>query len=158
KEVTAALDEAEQTLQELHQKLADPREVARFLSNLEPWEKALHRSQAAWQRAVALAGSSQEPLGEGLSARQASLQQQLEVDQQVSLVARRLDDIRLAASTLTEGKFDLAAAGPKYQAALARLQLDVEKAEPAQLAARIKELPLRYVLVAALDDWALFIS
>src|SRR5262249_34858723 len=130
KEVTAALDEAEQIVQELHRKLADPKEVATFFSNLEPWEQLLDRSQSALRRAVALAGSSKEPLAEGLITRLAALEEQQKADQRDLAMAKKLDAIRLAASTLIEGKFHTATAWPKYQAEFTRVGLDFTAATP----------------------------
>jgi serine/threonine protein kinase/Flp pilus assembly protein TadD len=154
KEASTALDEAERWRQQLQQRLADPKEVARLLSNLEPWEMLLERSRAAWQRAAALSTSGKLPPGVELSDRLAALEQRLVADRQDYLLAKRLDDIRLAASTPIDSRWDPAAAVPQYQAAFAPLQLDFANGEAVQQAARIRQLPLRYVLVAALDHWA----
>jgi serine/threonine protein kinase/tetratricopeptide (TPR) repeat protein len=154
KEANTALDEAEQWREQLQQKLADPKDAARLLSNPEPWEMLLERSRAAWQRAAALSTSGKLLPGVELGDRLAALEQRLAADRQDYLLAKRLDNIRLAASTPIDSRWDRAAAALQYQAALAQRQLDFANGEPAQQAARIRQSPLRYVLVAALDHWA----
>jgi tetratricopeptide (TPR) repeat protein len=70
-------------------------------------------------------------------------------------VAHQLDRIRLEASTLVDGKCNVAQAGPKYEAFfLNTLKLDLRNGRLPALAAHFKGSALRYVLVAALDHWA----
>src|SRR5262249_20333688 len=75
-----------------------------------------------------------------------------EVDYQV---ARQLDSIRLEASQFEHDKVNAALAGPKYEKLfLHALKLDLRSGPLPELVKQVKESPLRYVLVAALDHWA----
>src|SRR5262249_480189 len=70
-------------------------------------------------------------------------------------VAHQLDSIRLEASTLVDGKFNTAQAGPKYETLLLdKLKMDLRNGPLPALAAQVKGSALRYVLVTALDHWA----
>jgi serine/threonine-protein kinase len=151
-EAAAALTTGEKVRQELHTLLADPGKVSGLLSNLDRWEKMLDTAQAAKERAAALAGT--EPLAAELTSRLEELSQQLAADQKDFLLAKALDEIRLAASTPIDGRFNPEAAGPKYSKALTRHGLDMAAGEPAALAGQIGQMPLRFVLVATLDHWA----
>src|SRR5262249_19333092 len=70
-------------------------------------------------------------------------------------IARELDGIRLDYSTLAGGYVNTAQMGMKYQEVfLKKLQLETRTGLLPQLADQVKKSSLRYVLVAALDQWA----
>ena len=68
-------------------------------------------------------------------------------------LARELDTIRQNASEVVVGKWQPAAAASHYAAYFKRLELDLEQGTPSQLAEAVRRSPVRYALVAALDDW-----
>jgi tetratricopeptide (TPR) repeat protein/tRNA A-37 threonylcarbamoyl transferase component Bud32 len=153
-EVSAGLAETERQHQELHGKLSDPLQVHELLSDIDQWHSLVRAGQAALAKTQALARSEPALLGEDLTEQlqQASKQQQtVERDYQL---ARKLDDIRLQASTMVEGKFDTARAVAKYVGAFAEADYHVSQADVGPPAARIGRSPIRYALVAALDFWA----
>src|SRR5262249_51232821 len=74
----------------------------------------------------------------------------------LALVAR-LDRIRLEKSILVEGKYDWTKADPEYAQAFAEAGRGRVGEGPEAVARRIRELPIREQVVAALDDWAVSI-
>jgi serine/threonine-protein kinase len=66
----------------------------------------------------------------------------------------RLEEIRLKAATLVEGKFDRASADRDYATAFRERGLAAEGEDPKAVADRIRGSAIRAQLVAALDDWA----
>src|SRR5206468_4286833 len=81
-------------------------------------------------------------------------QAQLDADQKNFQLAVKLDAIRLRTAVPVKGLFDYAAAFREYAEVFAHLGCHVEQQTPAAMAARLQPLPLRLVLVAALDHWA----
>jgi serine/threonine-protein kinase len=141
RDVQAAVQEAEAHAAQARSSHDDP----------PRWQATLAAALSAVKRAegVLNAGLAAEELWAQVRALRARLEQQ-EGDRQ--LVAE-LEDIRLLQDQLRGGVFDYAAAVPGYAAAFARHGLDVATAEPAELAGRLREHPLRQQLLAALRDW-----
>jgi tetratricopeptide (TPR) repeat protein len=154
--VQTALDEAGPPLADIAEHLADPVKTALLLSDPErQWKARLEQAERTWQRAQTLADSNREALAPALSNRLGQVkQQQLAARRQWSL-ATELDAIRLSVESKGQGKLDPWKVGPKYQACFARLGLDFASGDAKALAAEVAASPLRFVLVAALDDWAL---
>jgi tetratricopeptide (TPR) repeat protein/serine/threonine protein kinase len=69
-------------------------------------------------------------------------------------LAESLDAARLQASTMVEGKFDVAGSERAYAAAIAATGLGQEGEDPGVVAARVRASAVRAEVVAALDDWA----
>jgi serine/threonine-protein kinase len=151
KEVTAALDQSEALHQKLHKQLGDPLTVHELLSDIDGWERQVQAARQAWQQAQKLADSNAELLDPVVLDRLRQLHTTLGADKDDYDLARKLDDIRLEAATLVDGKFNPYAAGPKYAEALAEAGYHMEQKSVAD---KIRKTPLRYALVAALDDWA----
>jgi serine/threonine protein kinase/tetratricopeptide (TPR) repeat protein len=116
------------------------------------WQVALTAALAAGQRAeeALRAGVSTEEQWAQVRAVRARLEQQ-ERDRQF---AAELETIRLRKAEIRDGKFHILGAAPQYAAAFAGHGLDVATAEPAELAGRLREHPLRQQLLAALREWA----
>src|SRR5262249_37616047 len=147
KELKLALGKANDLRQQIHKKLADIPSVSVWLSNPDGWEKLLNAAQALQEQAAKLAGSRQEPLPPALQAELANLEKDLKSDWQDYQLARKLDDIRLEAFTMTGSKFDEMPVGPRYAEVFADLGLDLNKGTPEQLAVKIKSQRLLYILV-----------
>jgi serine/threonine-protein kinase len=156
KNVEAALEEARRLLEEIDRHLADPLQTATLLSNPDQeWQARLMQAQKARDHAAALAGSGREGLSPAVKARQAALDQKLQLAYEDWALARALDTIRLQAGELEEGVNEPARAGPKYEAVFAgKLRMDFAAGNARALAKRLTAHRLRYVLVAALDHWA----
>jgi serine/threonine-protein kinase len=153
-EVAAAVHEAGQERQKLHACLHDPLQVHVLLSDLTKWQQVLDRARAALTRAQKLADGEPDLLDPTLGGRLQTLNAQLAADRQAYQLADKLDAIRLEAYTWTEEKFHTKAAGPRYAAAFQEAGLGVDQGTTAELAAKIRQSPARYALVAALDFWA----
>jgi serine/threonine protein kinase/Flp pilus assembly protein TadD len=154
REVGAALREEGQERARLQQRLTDSRQVHVLLSAIDRWHVLLDRREEILKRAARLVASNEDRIAAGLKGRVALHRARLEADRKDWDTARELDDIRLRAATLIEGKFNPARAAAEYAGVFARLGYPVEQGDPARVAARIGPSPLRLVLAAALDDWA----
>jgi tetratricopeptide (TPR) repeat protein len=153
KEGTAALDGVERSQREFQQKMADPK--AGLLSNLDEGQKLLNDARADWKRAQTLADGSPLLLDETVRDRLQRLSNQLLAEETQFTVVRKLDTIRLEASTLVKGKWNPAAAGLRYAAVFRKeLDLDLKNGEIDLLVHQVKQSPIRLALVAALDHWA----
>jgi serine/threonine protein kinase/Flp pilus assembly protein TadD len=82
------------------------------------------------------------------------LRRQVDQAQSDLELAEHLDIARLEAATLVEGRFQLAAAEPLYEATFVKAGLGVVTDDGEAVAARVRELPMRVEIIAALDDWA----
>jgi serine/threonine-protein kinase len=154
REATAALDEGARSLRKLHERLRDPQQAHVLLSDIDQWQALVQAGQGALARGQALARSEPALLGEDLRQRLQELERQLQADGRDYQLARKLDDIRLEAWSLADGKWERAKALASYPGAFAEAGYDVEKGDVGQLTARIRQSRIRYALVAALDLWA----
>jgi Flp pilus assembly protein TadD len=116
------------------------------------WQLALTEALAAAQRAeeALRAGVATEEQWAHVAALRARLEQQ-ERDRQF---AAELEAIRLRMAEMRDGKFDVLGVVPRYAAAFAAHGLDMATAEPAALAEKLRQHPLREHLVVALWDWS----
>jgi tetratricopeptide (TPR) repeat protein len=160
--VSTALNACELSLKELQQALATlpsdnapPLTVSVLLSDLKQWESRVQSAKAHWQQSKKLAESSPGLLPPEQEVRLKQLGALVTAAEADYQVGQQLDSIRLEASTLVDGKFQPALAGPKYETLfLDKLKLDLRNGPLPALAAQVKGSALRYVLVAALDHWA----
>jgi serine/threonine protein kinase/lipoprotein NlpI len=152
-QVTQALNATNGHLKVLHARLTDPGKVQVLLSDLTTWQATLNAAQAAWQRAEALAESTPGALEPEDLASLEQLGRQLQLDRQDFAAAAKLDAVRLSALVLVEGKLNVAAAAPRYAKVFQEAGLRVRDQEPKTVARRLRQSPIRFVWVAALDDW-----
>jgi eukaryotic-like serine/threonine-protein kinase len=121
------------------------------LEEAETWYRRdnVPEAQAAVKRAEGLlaGGGGSAVLGERVRRWQADL-----------LMVKKLDAIRLLQSELKGDQFDLAAADPAYAAAFRDYGLDMSALEPAAAAEIIRSSTICEQLVAALDDWMIWIK
>jgi tetratricopeptide (TPR) repeat protein/tRNA A-37 threonylcarbamoyl transferase component Bud32 len=154
KEVRLALDEASQKSAELQFKLEDPRHAHELLGDIDQWQTRLHAARAAWLRAQTLAEASPDLVADDLAQLVRNLGLVLAADESDWALARDLENVRLEASTLVDGKFDYGRAAKTYPQVFTRIGLHIDRGEPAAVAAEIVRSRVRYALVAALDHWA----
>ncbi len=111
------------------------------------------RSQGRWDSGRTLLRHAEEQLGEKgpeeLRAQVAQARRQLE------LVAR-LDDIRLQAATIVEGKLNTAGADRDYATVFAETGLGTDEESAEVVAQRIRDSGIAAELVATLDAWSVF--
>jgi serine/threonine-protein kinase len=141
RDVTAALQEAMARAAEAPGVPDDPRRAQ------GPLAAALSAARRA--EAVLNAGVATEELRAQVGAVRARLEQQ-ERNRQLAL---ELEEIRLRQAEIEGGHFAVRAAVPRYAAALSQYGLEMATAEPGELAARLREHPLRESLLATLRDW-----
>ncbi len=157
-EVGSALDEAERQRRQLHERLQDGRRAARLLSGPKEWLRLLESAQAAHKRAEVLAAGGRDMLAPELSARLAALAEQLQADERDRQLAFELDRIRLESSGLVDGQVLLGPAAPRLAKVFRDAGYDIRQGNLAEVAARIRQSPIRPALVAALDFWALAVD
>ncbi len=110
------------------------------------------REQA--QRALALLESG--PADEGLKTQVTRLRSELDEEDKDRKLIAALDEARLAqAETLSENRFALERAVPKFREAFRAYGLTVGEGDPAVVAERIRQRPaaVQEAIVATLDEW-----
>jgi serine/threonine-protein kinase len=144
---------------QLRRQLADRLQAAALLSDLQGWKTQVDRIWDTWHRADALRKAGADLLDEHLAREVEQEEDRIRADEEDWKTAHQLDDIRLRATMLFfTGSVNTAQAATRYQDVFAKRKLDLESGEPAQLAAQVRALPIRYALVAALDHWAKILS
>jgi serine/threonine protein kinase len=138
----------------LHQQLANPVTACQLLSDIDGWKARVDKMREAWERAQLLAESGKDLLDDSWLAQLEMLDGQIGSDEKNWTWAKKLDEVRLKAAALVEGKWSPTIAARLYPPLFVELGLDVEKGPVDQAAAQIGKSPIRYALVAALDDWA----
>jgi serine/threonine-protein kinase len=117
----------------------------------ERWQLSLAASRSALKRA-----NANEPgTAEGLSvfAEYKRLELQLDEAERDCQLLLDLDRLWLDRGEIRDNKIYFSGAAPKYAAAFRRWGLDLATAEPAAVAARLKNHHSRAKLLAALEDW-----
>lgn len=161
--VQRSLDAAEAERRDLNERLLEPAKVHLLLSDLAAWKRSLDRAKASGQQARGLAGSDPELLDSATHERLNALTEALAADDKDVAFVRELDGIRLKvfeppagapAALRRAGKSLLAAWQEEYEALFQRQGLAIETEDPGALAGRLARSNVRFVMAAALDDWA----
>ncbi len=154
-EIVKALDEATDIREELLGTLQNERDTALALhNNPAMWEGRLDAACSLVERAEALSATAGLTLAEDQLAGISALNTALAADRRDQQQARRLESIRLDATTVAEDTIYLAAVIPNYKAEFRLAGLNVEQGDPGELATRIRESNIRWQWVATLDSWA----
>jgi hypothetical protein len=162
KEVTPALQKAEDGLRELQQALGrllpdekHPLSVSVLLSDLKQWRDRVQTAKALHQQARKLTDSYPEALAPQQKARLEQLGTQVEQAEAQYQIAQQLDTLRVDGSMVVNGDWRQDQAEPRFAKVFReQLSLDLKSGALPQLAQRIKGSALRYVLAATLDHWA----
>jgi tetratricopeptide (TPR) repeat protein len=154
--VREALDEAVGPLARLRARLEDPLEAAALLGDLPRWKDDVDAGGRAWQRAQGLSAGNEALLEAPLPERLRAVETRWRAEERAYRLAEELEEIRLGAGALVDGKYLPGRVGEKYEAFFTRLGLDPLRGPPAQVAAALRLSPIRFALVAALDHWAHF--
>ena len=154
--VSNALQLAGRMREDLHERLVDSQGVHVFLSDIDEWERAIARARNAWNRAHALAQSNPQGLRTELADRLRELDRILKADKKEFELAEKLDTIRHNTMLATRGEWSPASAVAEFPAVFREAGCDVENGKIADAARDIRDSPIRYALVAALDHWAQF--
>jgi tetratricopeptide (TPR) repeat protein len=106
--------------------------------------------QARWPDAEAALAQAEGRLAGGGAD---DLKQQLRQARDDLRLVKRLDEIRLDAATIVNGKWNPPKAGPDYAVAFKEHGLDVLAGEEAEWGQRIAASPVKEQLLAGLDHW-----
>ena len=155
-----ALDAADGERRRLHDRLADPNEVAALLSDLRPWKESLERAWSSWRQARKLAEGEPDLLDPRSRERLDGLEAKLKADDADHETVRAFDALRLDLFEDTRSEAGSAAATRKYLRFFAEKGWDPGTEDRSPTAERLRRSPLRYVATAALDlaAWAAFTS
>ncbi len=150
--VRNALDQAEQSRDELHALLKKPSGVFELLNRAENWQARIRIAEAALDRADALLDRAGEDHDSELAREVSGLRTRLRQDDADRLLALRLEKIRLDRAAWVDGRIDNARAAAEYLKVWSEAGVAVTNADAA--VATIGSSPIKEQLVAALDDWA----
>jgi tetratricopeptide (TPR) repeat protein len=154
-EVSDALRKTDEQWHQLHDKLADSKKVSELLSNPDSWRKLLDGAEAAWGRADTVTRSDAELFSTALRDQVAERKVKLEDDKEDFRRAMLLDAIHLRAAEPVDGEWSTEAPLKEYPPLFAAWGMDPLGDKAAVVADKMRKSPLRFVLVAALDEWAL---
>lgn len=148
------LESAKTNRKALHRKLRDPQQVREFLSNPQAWRQELNSSLLAWEQAKRLTEGDPFFITEQLQNQLQTVKNNLDLDAKDLHFAIQLDQIRLKSTELVNGVFDPAAPGRKFEVLFERRGWSMKQEVSQQVINEMRQSPLRYILVAALDFWA----
>jgi serine/threonine-protein kinase len=153
-QANAALDEAENHLKDLRAKLDDAPQVWNLLSDIDHWHSMVEQTRQDWKRAVAAVGD--EALAEEKTRdRIQAVEEAVDHEEAAYRLAKELDDIAVEALAYYDARRTPQRMGvEKYERVFAQQDLDVHQPGTDWFAAAIRSSPVRYALIAGLDNWA----
>jgi serine/threonine-protein kinase len=155
REANAALEQAESHLQRLRDRLDDPIKVRELLSDIDQWQRLVEQAQEDWQRVKTACVGNEALLTEQTRARIQAVEATVAREEAAYELARELDNI--AVEELASGNSKMSPArkaAAEYEALFARQGLDLRQSGTAGVASAIRSSPVRFALLAALDNWA----
>jgi len=154
-EANDALDQVELYLKDLHARLDDPLRVHELLSEIDRWQSLVEQVRQASQRAQSACVGNEELVADQTRARIKAVQAKLSREEAGYGLARDLDDIQAEAYTPIDdlrSRVERAMAG--YANFFSRFGLDIDRADKVHLESVLTSSPIRFALVAGLDNWA----
>jgi serine/threonine protein kinase/tetratricopeptide (TPR) repeat protein len=152
--IGVALDQADQSRQDLHNILRKPGGVFALLNDPSRWQGHIQAAQAHVSRARVLLGNGGEGIDPGLSTRAAMEEASIRQDEVDRLLAVRLEKIRMDRAILVGSSFNYASSAVNYPNAFREGGFSVSEEQLSALAVRVSSSFIKEQLVAALDDWA----
>jgi serine/threonine-protein kinase len=150
----AALDDAEKYLKDLRAKLDDAPQAWELLSEVDRWQDMVDHARQAWERAVAAVGN-EAMAAEKTRARIQAVEEAVNREQAAFGLAKELDDIAVDAISTTDNRAtQQRKAVGEYERFFARQNLDIHQPGTVWFASAIRSSPVRFALIAALDNWA----
>jgi serine/threonine-protein kinase len=156
REANAALVQAELQLEDLRTKLDDPFKVRELLSDIDRWQAMVQQARQNWQQAVSASVGEEVRVAAETRDRIQAVQAAVRREEAAYELGRELDNIAvktLASFDTTRSKERKAVA--EYDRSFARQGLDVHQPGTEWFASAIRSSPVRFALIAALDNWAL---
>jgi serine/threonine-protein kinase len=156
REAHAALDQAERQLKDLRARLDDPLRVWELLSDMDRWQATVQQARQGWQRARSASVGNEALVSEETRARTQAVEAAVAAEEAAYGLARELDEIAVEAlaSYDTRGPRQRKAVA-EYERFFARQGLDVRQPGTDWFASAVRSSPVRFALIAALDNWAL---
>jgi tetratricopeptide (TPR) repeat protein len=156
REANAALDQAESHLTDLRRRLDDPLAVRELLSDIDRWQSMVKQAREDWKRADSATNGNEALLAEKTRARIQAVEAVVAREEAAYEVARGLDTIAVEslASTDTRGLQQRKSVAD-YERLFSRQGLEIHKPGTDGFASAIQSSPVRFALIAALDNWAL---
>jgi serine/threonine-protein kinase len=155
REANAALRDAETHLKDLRAKVDDPVQVQELLSDIDRWQSMVEQARQDLERAKSASAGNEALLAEDTRAHFEAVEAAVDREQAAYDLAKELDDI--AVESLTS--FD--ARQSKQRKAMAQFErlfeqrdLDIHQPGTARFTSAITSSPVRFALIAALDNWA----
>jgi tetratricopeptide (TPR) repeat protein len=152
-----ALDQAEFHLKDLRARLDDPLRVRELLSDIDRWHLIVEQARQAWQRAQSARAGNEALVTDQAQARIRTVETTLSGEYTGYLLARELDDLLAEAFMSFDGRRSrFRTTKAKYATFFSLLGVDVAQADKVRLGPVIASSPIRFALVAGLDNWADF--
>jgi serine/threonine-protein kinase len=155
-ETNAALRQADLHLKDLRDRVDDPLKVRELLSDIEKWQGLVEQAREDLHRAKSASVGNEALLTQETRARLQAVEVAVDRQQAAYDLARELDDIAVGAFA----SFDVSQSHQRkavadYERFFSKHGLDVREPNTAQIASAIRSSPIRFALIAALDNWAL---
>jgi eukaryotic-like serine/threonine-protein kinase len=155
REANHALDQAELHLKDLHARMDDPLRVHELLSDIDHWQSIVEQARQASQRARSAYVGNEELVADQTRARIKAVLAKLSSEDASYRLAMDLDDIHAEAFTPTDDRQSrVGRVTARYANFFSRLGMDVDRAGKIHLESALTSSPVRFALVAGLDNWA----
>jgi serine/threonine-protein kinase len=149
-----SLDQAQAIHAELQTQLRQQGGVFELLNRPEDWQARIQVARAGLDQARALRANVDEALNPALNERIDQLGPLLRQDEADRRFAANLEQVRMDRSAWVEGRFDDRGAHQQYADHFRRAGLEVFLGARPEVVRRIRSIPIKEQVVAALDDWA----
>jgi serine/threonine-protein kinase len=156
REANDSLDVAETNLKSLRAQLDDPIRVHELLSDIDHWQAMTQQARQSWRQAVSASVGEEVRVAEETLARIRAVEVAVQGEEAAYQLAKDLDDIAVAAFASTDvSQSQRRKAIAEYERHFSKHGLDLREPKTARFASAIRSSPVRFALIAALDNWAL---
>jgi serine/threonine-protein kinase len=154
-EANAALDQAETDLKTLRDQLDDRHQAWELLSDIDHWHSMVEQAWQDLQQAKAASAGNEALLTKETRNRIQAVEAAVDREDVGYGLAKELDDIAVKAFASSDMRLSpQQRAVAEYERFFSRQGLDVHQPDTARFASAIQSSPIRFALVAALDNWA----
>jgi tetratricopeptide (TPR) repeat protein len=156
REANAALDQAESHFKDLRAKLDDPFQVRELLSDIDHWKAMVQQARQDWQQAVSASVGDEVRVAAETRARIQAVEAAVAREEAAYQLAKELDDITVEAFTSFDMKFShQRKAVAAYERFFSGQGLNIRQTHNDRFASGLRSSPIRFALIAALDNWAM---
>jgi serine/threonine-protein kinase len=155
REANAALGLAETDLTNLRRRLDDPSAVRELLSDIDQWQRLVKQAREHHERALTARAGNEALLTEATRNRLEAVEVALAREEAAYELAKELDDIAVESfASYDVRRSQQRKAVAEYERFFARQGVDIREPDTVRLASAIRSSPVRFALIAALDNWA----